>query len=210
MSLRFNISMSLDGFVAGPDPSEEQPLGKGGEGLHEWALELAAWRESHGKPGGEVNASTEVIESALAGQGAVIMGRNMFGGHGPWGEDPWDGWWGDDPPFHCDVFVVTHHPREPLVKQGGTTFHFITDGIEPALERAREAAGDGHVGLSGGADVARQYLEAGLVDEVEIHLVPILLGDGVRLFEGAAPGTLECTRVIEAPGVTHLTYRPKN
>jgi len=201
--------MSLDGFIAGPNQSEHNPLGEGGEQLHEWALGLAAWREPHGLPGGEVNASSKVIEQSRENLGATVMGRNMFGGEGPWGDDPWDGWWGDDPPFHVPVFVVTHHAREPLVKQGGTTFAFVTDGIESALEQAREAAGDKDIALSGGANIAQQYLKAGLIDELQIHLVPVLLNDGARLFDslGDARVGLECTRAIEAPGVTHLTYR---
>ncbi|CAN5594991.1 dihydrofolate reductase family protein [soil metagenome] len=201
--------MSLDGFIAGPNQSQENPLGEGGEQLHEWALGLAAWREPHGLQGGEVNASSKVIEQSRENLGATVMGRNMFGGEGPWGDDPWEGWWGDDPPFHVPVFVVTHHAREPLIKQGGTTFAFVTDGIESALEQAREAAGDQDVGLSGGANIAQQYLKAGLIDELQIHLVPVLLNDGARLFDslGDARVGLECTRAIEAPGVTHLTYR---
>jgi len=199
----------LDGFIAGPNQSQENPLGEGGEQLHEWALGLAAWREPHGLQGGEVNASSKVIEQSRENLGATVMGRNMFGGEGPWGDDPWEGWWGDDPPFHVPVFVVTHHAREPLIKQGGTTFAFVTDGIESALEQAREAAGDQDVGLSGGANIAQQYLKAGLIDELQIHLVPVLLNDGARLFDslGDARVGLECTRAIEAPGVTHLTYR---
>ena len=201
--------MSLDGFIAGPNQSQENPLGEGGEQLHEWALGLAAWREPHGLQGGEVNASSKVIEQSRENLGATVMGRNMFGGEGPWGDDPWEGWWGDDPPFHVPVFVVTHHAREPLIKQGGTTFAFVTDGIESALEQAREAAGDQDVGLSGGANITQQYLKAGLIDELQIHLVPVLLNDGARLFDslGDARVGLECTRAIEAPGVTHLTYR---
>jgi dihydrofolate reductase len=207
--LRFDISMSLDGFVAGPNQSEKDPLGEGGMQLHEWAFELAAWRKPHGQDGGEVNASTKVVEESLENLGAAVMGRNMFGGAGSWGDDPWDGWWGDDPPFHMPVFIVTHHAREPVTKEGGTTFTFVTDGIESALEQAREAADGKDVGLSGGANVAQQYFKAGLIDEMQIHLVPVFLGDGARLFDnldGAEVG-LEVARVVEAPGATHLTYR---
>jgi dihydrofolate reductase len=207
---RFQISISLDGFTAGPNPSEDDPLGKGGEQLHEWALKLAAWRKPHGREGGEVNASSAVMEEALSNVGATVMGRNMFGGGpGPWGEDPWDGWWGEDPPFHTPVFVLTHHEREPLEKEGGTTFTFVTDGIESALEQAKQAAGDKDVALGGGAEVARQYLAAGLIDELDLNVVPILLGGGTRLFDNLA-GTdlgLEQVRAIEAPGVTHIKYR---
>ncbi len=207
--VRFHISMSLDGFIAGPNQSEENPLGEGGTQLHQWAFALAAWREPHGEEGGEVNASTAVVEESLDNLGATVMGRNMFGGEGPWGDDPWDGWWGDDPPFHMPVFVLTHHAREPLVKQGGTTFTFVTDGIESALDQAIEAATGKDVALSGGANVAQQYLAAGLIDEMHIHVVPVLLGDGARLFDNleGAEVRLECTRAVEAPGVTHLTYR---
>jgi dihydrofolate reductase len=207
--MRFQISMSLDGFVAGPNQSEEQPLGEGGMQLHQWVFELAAWRERHGLDGGEVNASTAVVEEALRNVGATVMGRNMFGGSGSWSENPWDGWWGEDPPFHTPVFVITHHPREPLVKSGGTTFTFVTDGVESALKQAREAADGKDVALGGGADVAQQYLKAGLIDEMQINLVPVLLGDGARLFEGVGPADvgLESVRVLQAPGVTHLTYR---
>jgi dihydrofolate reductase len=208
--LRFEISVSLDGFVAGPNQSEEHPLGEGGMQLHEWAFKLAAWRVPHGREGGEVNASTEVVEESLDNIGATVMGRNMFGGGpGPWGDEPWDGWWGENPPFHTPVFVLTHHKREPLEKQGGTTFTFVTDGIESALQLAKEAAGGKDVKLGGGADVAQQYLRAGLIDELQLNLVPILLGDGSRLFDkpGDAEVKLEPVRVVEAPGVTHLRYR---
>ena len=208
--LRFDISISLDGFVAGPNPSEDDPLGKGGEQLHEWAFKLAAWRKPHGREGGEVNRSTEVLEESLENVGAIVMGRRMFGGgEGPWGEDPWTGWWGDDPPFHAPVFVLTHHPREPVSMQGGTSFTFVDDGIESALEQAEQAAGDEDVALGGGAEVAQQYLAAGLIDEMQINLVPVLLGDGTRLLDNLAGSEIKLKpiRVVETPEVTHLKYR---
>ena len=207
--LRFDISMSLDGFIAGANQNEKNPVCEGGMQLHEWVFGLGAWRKRHGQDGGEVNASTEVVEESLENRGATVMGRNMFGGEGPWGDDPWDGWWGDDPPFHMPVFIVTHHAREPATKEGGTTFNFVTGGIESALEQAREAAGGKDVALGGGANVAQQYLKAGLIDEIQIHVVPVILGDGARLFDnlGGADVRLECTRAVNAPGVTHLTYR---
>jgi dihydrofolate reductase len=211
--LRFQVSTSLDGFIAGPNPSEKDPLGEGGMQLHEWAFKLAAWRKPHGREGGEVNASSEIVEDALQSIGATIMGRKMFGGGpGPWGEDPWDGWWGEDPPFHTPVFVLTHHAREPLAKQGGTTFFFVTDGIEAALAQATEAASGKDVSLGGGANAAQQYLAAGLLDELQLNVVPVLLGDGTRLFDGLAGADveLEPIRVIDAPGVVHLRYRVVN
>jgi dihydrofolate reductase len=211
--LRFRISMSLDGFVAGPRQSVEHPLGVGGNRLHEWALPLRAFREAHGMDGGEVNESTRVLEESLTNIGATIMGRNMFGGHpGPWSvAKPWNGWWCDTPPFHHPVFVLTHHSREPVTKQGGTTFTFVTEGIEAALEQARDAAGEKDVALGGGASVAQQYLTAGLLDELQLHVAPILLGGGARLFDNQladGPGELECTRVMGSPtGVAHLSYQ---
>jgi dihydrofolate reductase len=209
--LAADISMSLDGFVAGPNPTLERPLGEGGEGLHEWALGLASWRRPHGLPGGETNASTEVVEESLEATGAVVMGRRMFsGGEGPWEEDPnADGWWGDDPPFHVPVFVLTHHPRETVTKDGGTTFTFVTEGIEAALEEARAAAGEKDVHVAGGAAAVQQYLGAGLLHELQINLAPVLLGSGTRLFDaqGAAQPALELIRVVAAPAVTHLKYR---
>jgi dihydrofolate reductase len=204
------LSISLDGYVAGPNQSVENPLGEGGMKLHEWAIKLAAWRGMHGEEGGEVDASTEVFEEAFDNIGAVVMGRNMFGGGpGPWGDDPWKGWWGDEPPFHVPVFVLTHHEREPLEMQSGTTFTFVTDGIESALDKAKEAADGKDVSLGGGASAAQQYLAAGLLDEMWLHVVPILLGDGARLFDGGAGAgaELEQLRVVDAPGVTHLKYR---
>jgi dihydrofolate reductase len=208
--LRFRISMSLDGFVAGPDQSVENPLGIGGERLHEWVVPLAAWREAHGLPGGEVNESARVVEESQANIGATIMGRNMFGGHpGPWNsERPWTGWWGKNPPFHHPVFVLTHHAREPLELEGGTTFTFVTGGIEAALEQARRAADGKDVALAGGASAAQQYLAAGRVDEMEINLVPTLLGSGERLFEGLGDDLhgLELVRTVATPRVTHLKF----
>jgi dihydrofolate reductase len=210
-----DITVSLDGFVAGPNVNREQGLGEGGERLHEWMLELASWRELHGRTGGETGPDDDVSREIFATAGAVVMGRGMFGGgDGPWGdqawgETPWEGWWGDDPPFHMPVFVLTHHTREPLVKQGGTTFTFVTDGIESALAQAQAAAGDKDVSLAGGANVIQQALRAGLVDQIQLHVVPLLLGDGVRLFDNleGAQIELEPTRVIDSPTVTHLTYR---
>jgi dihydrofolate reductase len=206
--LGFEISMSADGYVAGPNQSEQNPLGEGGEQLHEWVVKLAAWRESHGRDGGEVNASSEIVGEAMENVGAVVMGRNMFGGGpGPW-DDSWRGWWGEDPPFHMPTFVLTHHEREPLEMEGGTTFHFVTDGIESALARAREAAGGKDVRLGGGASAAQQYLAAGLVDELQLNVVPLLLGAGERLFENVgADLNLEQTRVVHTPEVTHIRYR---
>ena len=205
--LRFRISMSLDGFVAGPHQSEENPLGVGGMRLHEWVFPLAAFRRMHGLEGGEVNESSAVIEEAFVGVGASVMGRNMFGGQpGPWNATkPWNGWWGANPPFHHPVFVLTHHPRAPLVLEGGTSFTFVTEGIEAALDQARRAAGGKDVSLGGGANAARQYLIAGLVDEMQISLVPTLLGSGERLFDGVGDlHGLRLVRTIATPTVTHL------
>jgi dihydrofolate reductase len=208
-TFRFQLAVSVDGYVAGPDQSEENPLGVGGMELHRWVLELEAWRRQNGQEGGEANASTPVVEEAQSNVGATVMGRNMFGGgRGPWSEDPpWNGWWGDDPPFHRPVFVLTHHPRERLQMAGGTTFTFVTEGIQSALERAREASNGQDVLLAGGANVVQQYLAAGLIDEFELHIVPILLGDGERLLENVGNLALEQVRAIEAPGVTHIKYR---
>jgi dihydrofolate reductase len=211
--LTLDISVSLDGFVAGPDRTLDEPLGQGGERLHEWVVAVASWREAHGRSGGETNVDDAVSREHLDRIGATIMGRRMFsGGEGPWEDDPnADAWWGDDPPFHHPVFILTNHAREPVSKQGGTTFTFVTDGIESALEQAADAAGDKDVAVGGGANVAQQYLRAGLLDEIQLHVAPVLLGDGVRLFAGHLAdglGALERTRVVESPtGVTHLRYR---
>jgi dihydrofolate reductase len=210
-TFRCDISISLDGFVAGPRQSVENPLGEGGERLHDWVVPLAPWREAHDKEGGDDNESARVVEEARQNVGAAVMGRNVFGpiGGGTWGEDPWRGWWGENPPYHYPVFVVTHHEREPLEMEGGTTFHFVTDGIESALEQAKQAAGDRDVMLWGGGQIIREYLATGLLDEIELHVVPVLLGGGSRPLDnlGDADVRLEQVRAVEAPGVTHLKYR---
>jgi dihydrofolate reductase len=178
--------------------------------LHEWVFPLTVWRSMQGLAGGEINESTRVVEDSIANIGATVMGRNMFGGHpGPWdAKKPWDGWWGADPPFHHPVFVLTHHARRPLELDGGTTFTFVTDGSEAALEQARQAAGGKDVSLAGGANAAQQYLTAGLVDEMEINLVPTLLGSGERLFDGVGTDLrgLELVRTVATPNVTHLKF----
>jgi dihydrofolate reductase len=208
--LRLTITMSLDGYVAGPDQSEENPLGVGGMALHEWFFPLAAFREMHGEQGGETNASSAVVEERRANIGATIMGRNMFGGGpGPWGENPWRGWWGEDPPYHHPVFVLTHHAREPLEMKGGTTFSFVTEGIEAALAQAQDAAQGQDIWLAGGASAVNQYLAAGLVDEIDVSISPVIMGGGERLFAGLQPGGLKLTQVraVEGPGVAHIKYR---
>ena len=207
--LRFQLSVSLDGYVAGPDQSEENPLGVGGEALHEWMFELEAWHEIQGRKGGVVNASTPVVEEFQSNVGAYIMGRNMFGGGpGPWREHPpWKGWWGDDPPYHAPVYVLTNHARDPLPMEGGTTFHFVTDGIESALRQADEAAGGKDVLIGGGAKAVQQYLAAGFVDEFYFNLVPLFLGSGERLLDNVAMPKVEQVHVIEGHGVTHIKYR---
>ena len=206
-----DISTSLDGFVAGPNQTLEQPLGEGGESLHGWLFATKAWREPHGLTGGEDNADSRLFEEHLRSIGATIMGRRMFsGGAGHWENDPnADSWFGDDPPFHHPVFILTHHARERVAKEGGSTYTFVTDGIESGLKQARAAAGDRDVTIGGGASVVQQYLAAGLLDEIQIHVAPVLLGGGVRLFDQLGPTRpkLECTRVIESPAVTHLRYR---
>ncbi len=207
--LRFHIAISLDGYTSGPNQGVTDPIGVGGMGLHQWVFPLAAWRAEQGLEGGIVDASSAVIEETRENIGATIMGRNMFGGQpGPWKSgDPWNGWWGTNPPYHHPVFVITHHARPPLVLEGGTTFTFVTGGIEAALEEARRAARGRDITLAGGATVARQYLNAGLVDEMELHLAPVLLGAGERLFDGVTSlHGLEHVRTVAAPGVTHLKF----
>jgi dihydrofolate reductase len=206
-SVKSQISISLDGFAAGPNQSLDNPLGEGGERLHEWALSTASWRAEHGREGGEHNADSDVVESLVRGVGAYIMGRNMFGGgHGDW-DETWTGWWGENPPYHVPVFVLTHHPRAPLTMEGGTTFNFVTEGIESALEQARAAAGDRDVHIAGGASAIQQYLAAGLLDELYLHVVPVLLGAGERLLENVGDPVLEPVEVVASPAVTHVRYR---
>jgi dihydrofolate reductase len=207
--VKADITISADGYVAGPNQSAEDPLGQGAEELHAWALGLEAWRKPHGLEGGETGVESDLVNEALAANGATIMGRRMYsGGSGPWDGDPnARGWWGDDPPFHHDVFVLTHHEREPLEMDGGTTFHFATAGIEPALDAAKVAAGDLDVLVAGGAQAIQQYLNAGVVDELTLHIAPLMLGAGERLFDGVEPLALE--PILSVPGriATHISYR---
>lgn len=206
-SVTCQISVSLDGFVAGPNQSLENPIGEGGMRLHEWVFVTDSWRAQQGLEGGERNADAEVIDEVVQGVGAYIMGRKMFGGGaGPW-DVTWTGWWGESPPFHAPVFVLTHHPREPLSMKGGTTFTFVTDGIQSALEQARAAAGEKDVAIAGGATVVQQYLAAGLLDELYLHIVPIILGAGERLLEDVGDPALEPVKVIASPAVSHIKYR---
>ncbi len=196
-----DISMSLDGFIAGPNDSVQLGLGEGGEQLHEWMFELSGWREPHGLEGGNTGTNSDVVAERFGDTGAVIMGRRMF----DFGEGPW----GDNPPFHVPVFVLTNRPHETVTKEGGTTYNFVTGGIESALEQARAAAEEKDIYRAGGANIIQQYLNSSLLDEIHIHLVPILLGGGRRLFEHIDPNQVEFqpTRVIDSPGVTHLRYR---
>ena len=201
------ITISLDGYVAGPNQSLENPLGEGGEQIHTWMFKTEAWWRQQGREGGKPGPDSDIVERMFEGVGAVIMGRNMFGG-GPGGwDDSWRGWWGDNPPYHVPVFVLTHHPREPVPMEGGTTFHFVTDGVESALEQARAAAGDRRVLIMGGANAIGQFLTAGLVDQLQLHLSPILLGAGERLFDNVTGVELELVETIPSNAVTHLTYR---
>lgn len=193
--------MSLDGYIAGANDSPENGLGDGGERLHQWLYDLSSWRERHGLEGGEANRDAEILDEAFKTAGAVVMGRRMF--------DLAEQAWGDNPPFHMPVFVVTHRPRETAVKEGGTTFVFVTDGVQSALEQAKAAAQGGDISLAGGANIIQQFVKAGLIDEIQIHLVPVLLGDGRRLFDPLSAGQieLETIRVVQSPGVTHLKFR---
>jgi dihydrofolate reductase len=208
--LRLRLSMSLDGFIAGPSQDLQNPLGIGGQQVHHWVFSLKAFREQHGMEGGEVNESTPIVANQFENVGATVMGRNMFGPiRGPWeSAAPWNGWWGEDPPYHHPVFVLTHHARSPLTMQGGTTFHFVTSGPEAALEQALRAAGGKDVSIGGGAGTARHFLSKGLVDDMILSVSAVLLGSGERLFEntGTALHGLKLTRTVAAPGVAHLCF----
>ncbi len=206
-SVMCQISISLDGFVAGPNQSLENPIGEGGLRLHQWVFETASWREQQGEAGGALSVDSDVVRDLFKNVGAYIMGRKMFGGgDGPW-DEAWTGWWGEDPPYHVPVFVLTHYPRKPLAMQGGTIFTFVTDGIESALEQARAVAGDKDIEIAGGAQAVQQYLRAGLLDELYLHIVPVILGDGERLLANVGDPTLEPVTVIASPAVTHVKYR---
>jgi dihydrofolate reductase len=211
--VRFNITMSADGYVAGPRQSLKEPLGVGGEQLHDWMVVTRYFHEMGKREGGTTGPDNDIAAELFQNVGAVIMGRNMFGGgKGAWKKkNPWTGWWGKNPPYHSDVFVLTHHARAPQVMEGGTTFHFVTSGIRSALTRARKSANGKDVLVMGGASIANQYLKARLIDEMDIHVVPLLLGDGARLFEntGGHQASYECVRVIASPAVMHLRYRRK-
>jgi dihydrofolate reductase len=201
------ISISLDGFVAGPNQSLENPIGEGGMRLHGWVFTTASWRQLQGLTGGERSADSDVIDEVFQNVGAYIMGRKMFGGgEGPW-DRTWKGWWGDDPPYHVPVFVLTHYQREPLPMQGGTTFTFVTTGVRAALEHARAAAGGKGVMIAGGAHAVQQFIAAGLLDELYLHIVPVVLGAGERLLENVGDPKLQPVEVIASPGVTHVRYR---
>jgi dihydrofolate reductase len=204
------ITISLDGFAAGPNPTLEEPLGQGGDKLHEWAYPLKSFREPHGLPGGETGPDDDLLAESVRATGAVVMGRRMFsGGAGPWEDDAnANGWWGDEPPFHKPVFVLTHHARKPLVLEG-TTFTFVTDGLGSAVDDARAAAAEQDVLVAGGAETIDQGMNARLVDELQLHIAPVLLGSGTRLFDGVTPELprLEVAQVLESPLVTHIRYR---
>ncbi len=202
-----NFSISLDGYAAGPDQSVDHPLGLGGERLHEWAFATRTFRRVHGMEGGDTGLDDEFAAQGSTGIGATIMGRNMFGPvRGPWGDSQWNGWWGDDPPFHHPVFVLTHHPRPSVELQGGTTFHFVDDGIEAALDRALEAAGGRDVAIGGGAATIQQYLRAGLIDELHLAIAPVLLGGGERLLDhlGSAIDRYSCVQLVSSPAAVHV------
>lgn len=202
-----NLSISLDGYAAGPHQSVDAPLGVGGEALHEWVFATRYGRQMIGEEGGDEGIDDRFMAQGDKGIGATVMGRNMFGPiRGNWGDEEWSGWWGDNPPYHHAVFVLTHHPRPPVEMEGGTTFDFVNEGIEAALERAFDAADGKDVRLGGGASTVQQYLNAGLIDEMHVAIVPVLLGGGARLFDNlnARADGYECTEIVGSRTVAHL------
>jgi dihydrofolate reductase len=202
-----NFAVSLDGYAAGPDQDLENPLGVRGERLHEWVFATRFGRRMIGQEGGEAGIADDFLAAGETGIGATVMGRNMFGPvRGPWNGDPWKGWWGDNPPYHHPTFVVTHHAHEPIPMEGGTTFYFVTDGFEAALERAVDAAGDLDVRVGGGVATVQHYLRAGLIDEMNLAIAPVLLGRGERLFDHLDGGPIgyECTQFVSTPSVAFV------
>jgi dihydrofolate reductase len=205
-----SFAVSLDGYGAGPNQSLEHPLGVRGPELMDWFFPTRVWRAMQGQPGGETGVDNDVAEQGFANVGAFILGRNMFGPvRGPWPDESWKGWWGDEPPYHTPVFVLTHYPRAPLQMAGGTEFRFITDGIHAALEQAKAAAGSRDVRLGGGVDTVRQYLRAGLIDELHLAVSPVLLGSGEHLWHGIDLHSLgyECARHVAGERATHVFLR---
>ena len=201
------FAISLDGYGAGPDQGLQNPLGAGGESLHEWLTGTRMFHRMTGQDGGTTGVDDEFASRGMEGIGAWIMGRNMFGPvRGPWPDESWRGWWGDEPPYHTPVFVLTAHPRAPLAMQGGTTFHFVTGGIHAALEQARAAAGDRDIRIGGGVGTVRQYLQARLVDEMHLAIAPVLLGSGEHLMAGLDLPSLgyRCTRHAPSEKATHV------
>lgn len=202
-----SFTISLDGYGAGPDQGVENPLGVGGEALHDWLVGAHTWRQVHGKEGGTAGIDDEFAGRSSRNVGAWIMGRNMFGPvRGPWQDASWKGWWGKNPPFHGPVFVLTHHAHPSIEMEGGTTFHFVTGGIHEALDQARRAADGKDVQIGGGPETIRQYLRGGLIDELHVAIVPLLLGSGERLFEGVdmrAAG-YECVQFVASEKATHV------
>lgn len=202
-----NFSISIDGFGAGPRQSPDDPLGIGGTALHDWYVETRTFKRQHGQTGGTTGPDDDFAARAHSNIGAWIMGRNMFGPvRGPWPDESWKGWWGDDPPFHCPVFVLTHHGRAPIPMQGGTVYHFVTDGIEDASRQALRAADGKDVLIAGGVATIRQYLRAGLVDQAHLAIVPVLLGSGERLFTDIDTVSLgyRCTEHVPTRNATHV------
>lgn len=205
-----NFGVSIDGYGAGPNQGLENPLGIHGPELMEWFFNTRVWRRTHGGADGDAGADNEIAERGFAGIGAWIIGRNMFGPvRGPWPDDSWKGWWGDEPPYHTPVFVLTHHARPPLAMAGGTEFRFVTDGIPAALQLARTAAGDRDVRVGGGVSTVRQFLEAGLIDEMHLAVRPVLLGSGEHLFHGLDMRALgyECAERIAGERAMHVIIR---